>query len=112
MTLRSGRIYILPTSLGSAFGLMLFAMLLGSLNYGNNLGLALTFFLSALGVVAMHACHRNLEALVARAMDADPPFAGKVNQTHIGDDDAFAVRTQLRLNIGLGSSQLYQEPIK
>jgi uncharacterized protein (DUF58 family) len=76
VTLRSGRIYILPTSLGSAFGLMLFAMLLGSLNYGNNLGLALTFFLSALGVVAMHACHRNLEALVARAMDADPPFAG------------------------------------
>ena len=41
-------------------------------------------------------------------LDADPPFAGKVNATHIGDDDAFAVRTQLRLNIGLGSSQLYQ----
>lgn len=45
-------------------------------------------------------------------LDADPPFLGKVNATHIGDDDAFAVRTQLRLNIGLGSSQLYQEPIK
>ena len=45
-------------------------------------------------------------------LDADPPFLGKVNATHIGDDDAFAVRTQLRLNIGLGSSQLYQEPLK
>lgn len=45
-------------------------------------------------------------------LDADPPFLGKVNATHIADDDAFAVRTQLRLNIGLGSSQLYQEPIK
>jgi hypothetical protein len=45
-------------------------------------------------------------------LDADPPFIGKVNQTHIGDDDALAIRTQLRLNIGLGSSQLYQEPIK
>lgn len=76
VTLRRGRIYILPTGLGGAFGLMLFAMLLGSLNYGNNLGLALTFLLGALGVVAMHACHRNLESLVVRAAGADPPFAG------------------------------------
>ncbi|MCJ7597368.1 MAG: hypothetical protein MUO41_01825, partial [Methyloceanibacter sp.] len=45
-------------------------------------------------------------------LDADPPSAGKVNVTHISDDDAFAVRTQLRLNIGLGSQQLYQEPLK
>jgi len=76
VTLLRGRIYILPTGLGSAFGLMLLAMLLGSLNYGNNLGLALTFLLGALGVVAMHACHRNLESLVVRAASADPPFAG------------------------------------
>ena len=45
-------------------------------------------------------------------LDADPPSLGKVNVTHIADDDAFAVRTQLRLNIGLGSSQLYQEPLR
>ena len=83
MTLRRGRIYILPTGLGAAFGLMLFAMLLGSLNYGNNLGLALTFLLAALGVVAMHACHRNLEALVARASSADPPFAGHEAQFRV-----------------------------
>jgi uncharacterized protein (DUF58 family) len=76
VTLRRGRIYILPTGLGGAFGLMLFAMLLGSLNYANNLGLALTFLLAALGVVAMHACHRNLEALIARAAGTEPPFAG------------------------------------
>jgi len=76
VTLRRGRIYILPTGLGAAFGLMLFAMLLGSLNYGNNLGLALTFLLAALGVVAMHACHRNLEALIVRAGSTEPPFAG------------------------------------
>jgi len=77
VTLRRGRIYILPTGLGAAFGVMLFAMLLGSLNYANNLGLALTFLLAALGVVAMHACHRNLERLVARAAGTVPPFAGQ-----------------------------------
>jgi uncharacterized protein (DUF58 family) len=74
--LRRGRIYILPTGLGVAFGLMLFGMLLASLNYANNLGLVLTFLLGALGVAAMHACHRNLEALVVRAAGAEPPFAG------------------------------------
>lgn len=77
VTLRRGRIYILPTGLGVAFGVMLIAMLLGSLNYGNNLGLALTFLLAALGVVAMHACHRNLEQLVARPAGTEPPFAGQ-----------------------------------
>jgi hypothetical protein len=29
-------------------------------------------------------------------------FAGNVNKTHIADDDAFEVRTTLRLNIALG----------
>ncbi len=56
---------------------MLFAMLLGSLNYANNLGLGLTFLLSALGLVAMQACHRNLEALIAREAGNEPPFAGQ-----------------------------------
>lgn len=76
VTLRRGRIYILPTGLGLAFGVMLVAMMLGSLNYANNLGLVLTFCLGALGVVAMHACHRNLEALVVKAAGCEPPFAG------------------------------------
>jgi uncharacterized protein (DUF58 family) len=77
VTLRRGRIYILPTGLGLAFGVMLFAMLLGSLNYANNLGLGLTFLLAALGLVAMQACHRNLEALIAREAGSEPPFAGQ-----------------------------------
>lgn len=76
VTLRRGRIYILPTGLGVAFGVMLFAMLLGSLNYSNNLGLALTFTLAALGFVAMQACHRNLETLVARDAGSESPYAG------------------------------------
>lgn len=30
-------------------------------------------------------------------------FAGGVNKTHISDDDAFEVRTTLRLNVALGA---------
>ena len=77
VTLRRGRIYILPTGLGFAFGMMLFAMLLGSLNYANNLGLGLTFLLASLALVAMQACHRNLETLIASEAGTEPPFAGQ-----------------------------------
>jgi uncharacterized protein (DUF58 family) len=77
VTLHRGRIYILPTRLGSVFALMLFGMLLGSLNYANNLGLGLTFLLASLGLVAMHACHRNLAGVVVRGAGTEPPFAGQ-----------------------------------
>jgi uncharacterized protein (DUF58 family) len=76
VTLKRGRIYILPTGLGLAFGVMLVGMLLGSLNYANNLGLVLTFLLGSLAVAAMHACHRNIEALVVRPAGTEAPFAG------------------------------------
>jgi uncharacterized protein (DUF58 family) len=77
VTFRRGRIYVLPTRLGVAFGLMLFGMLLGSLNYANNLGLGLTFLLASLGLVTMQACHRNLETVIAREAGTEPPFAGQ-----------------------------------
>jgi uncharacterized protein (DUF58 family) len=77
VTLHRGRIYILPTGLGLTFAVMLFSMLLGSLNYANNLGLALTFLLASLGLVAMHACHRNLVGVTVRSAGTEPPFAGQ-----------------------------------
>ena len=74
--LRRGRIYILPTGLGVAFAVMVFAMLMGGMNYGNNLGLALTFLLVSLGLVAMHHCHGTLSGLSLRLVSAEPGFAG------------------------------------
>ncbi|TAK51377.1 MAG: DUF58 domain-containing protein [Gammaproteobacteria bacterium] len=74
--LHRSRIYILPTGLGLAFAAMLLAMLLGALNYGNNLGLGLVFLLAALALVAMQACHRNLESVTVSEAGTEPPFAG------------------------------------
>lgn len=74
--LRRQRIYILPTRLGVAYAAMLFAMLLGGLNYNNNLGLALTFLLAGLGLVAMHHCHGTLAGLRLRLLAAEPAFVG------------------------------------
>ena len=76
ITLHRRRIYILPTRQGMMFGLVVFLMLLGSMNYSNSMGFLMTFFLGALGVVAMHNTHRNLEGLIIRRGRAEAVFAG------------------------------------
>jgi uncharacterized protein (DUF58 family) len=75
--LRPGRVYILPTGIGLLFGLMAFAMLLGSMNYNNNLSFVLTFLLIGIGFVAMHQCQRNLVGLEVAFAGTDPVFAGQ-----------------------------------
>ena len=63
VTLTSRRIYILPTAQGMAFAAMVFLMLIGSMNYNNSVGLAVTFALTAFALVVMHHCHRSLSGL-------------------------------------------------
>ena len=75
-TLRPGRVYILPTGVGFVFGVMAFAMLLGSMNYNNNLSFVLTFLLAGLGFVSMHSCQRNLVSLELAFAGVEPVFAG------------------------------------
>lgn len=74
--LTSRRIYILPTGQGATFGAMIFLMLLGSMNYNNSVGLAVTFALTAFGLVVMHHCHRTLSGLRITLGAARPVFAG------------------------------------
>ncbi len=76
-TLRPGRVYILPTGVGLVFALMAFAMLLGSMNYNNNLSFALTFLLAGIGLVAMHQCQRNLVGLELTFAGTEPVFCGQ-----------------------------------
>jgi uncharacterized protein (DUF58 family) len=75
--LRPGRVYILPTAVGLVFALMTFAMLLGSMNYNNNLSFLLTFMLISIGFVAMHQCQRNLVDLELSFAGTEPVFAGQ-----------------------------------
>jgi len=75
--LTRNRIYILPTRLGLAYAGMLFAMLLGGMNYNNNLGLGLTFLLVSLGFVTMHHCHGTLRGLSLRLLATEPAFVGQ-----------------------------------
>ena len=77
VVLRRGRIYILPTQLGVAYAAMVFAMLVGGLNYGNNLGLAFAFLLAGVGLTAMHHCHGTLEGLALRLHTTESAFVGR-----------------------------------
>jgi uncharacterized protein (DUF58 family) len=77
VVLRRGRIYILPTPLGLAYAAMVFAMLLGGLNYNNNLGLAFAFLLTGVGLVAMHHCHGTLEGLALSLHSTESAFVGR-----------------------------------
>ncbi|MFK7887791.1 MAG: DUF58 domain-containing protein [Gammaproteobacteria bacterium] len=77
VVLTSRRIYILPTAQGIAFGAMIFLMLLGSMNYNNSIGLAVTFALTAFALVVMHHCHRNVSGLRLTLAPAAATFAGQ-----------------------------------
>ena len=81
--LTPGRVYILPTGVGVIYGLMAFAMLLGTMNYNNNLSFVLTFLLAGLGFVAMHQCQRNLVGLEISFAGVEPVHAGQTAQFRI-----------------------------
>ena len=99
--LRRNRIYILPTRSGLAYAAMVFAMLLGGMNYNNNLGLGLAFVLVSLGLVVMHHCHGTLSGLKVRLLEAQPAFVGQdVHFRLLLQNESRLPRPALELAIG------------
>jgi uncharacterized protein (DUF58 family) len=70
------RIYILPTGAGWSFGLLVFAMFVAGMNYGNGLVLLLTFWMTGFALVAMIHTQRGLAAARITRAVAQPAFAG------------------------------------
>ena len=56
LSLIQRRIYILPTQAGMVFGLILFAMLLGAMNYSNSLAFGLTRVATSLIAASIPRC--------------------------------------------------------
>jgi uncharacterized protein (DUF58 family) len=71
------RVYILPTIHGYLFLFILFVMLLGSINYNNNLGFLLVFLLGSITLVSMIHTYRNLLGIAILSVSAKSVFAGK-----------------------------------
>ena len=76
LTLAYRQIYILPTRFGWLIAVLMFAMLMGSLNFNNNLGLFTTFLVSGIGLLSMHIAYRNLDGVRIAAVAASQTFAG------------------------------------
>jgi len=120
--LRPGRVYILPTGIGLIFALMAFAMLLGSMNYNNNLSFVLTFLLAGIGLVSMHQCQRNLVGLELTFAGAEPVFAGqpirfRVAVTNRSKNARYGIRlyngdaNSETLSLAAGESKVFILPI-
>lgn len=71
------RIYILPTYYGFIFALLLIVMLLGAINYNNNMAYILTFLLGSMYILAIIHTYRNLAGLSINSKTPLPVFAGQ-----------------------------------
>ncbi|CAK0742276.1 DUF58 domain-containing protein [Gammaproteobacteria bacterium] len=70
-------VYILPSRDGLLYAALVITMLVGSLNYANAMGLALTFVLTGLGLVTMVHTYRNLVGITVQPGRVEPIFAGQ-----------------------------------
>ena len=103
------RIYIVPTRLGFAFALMLFAMFLGAMNYANNLALGLTFMLGSMGLTAMHYCQRNLAGMKLASAVCEPVFAGQLAKFRIAVENLSPLP---RYDITAGNDHSMAKPVR
>jgi len=78
MLLDRHRIYILPTRTGLVFWVVIFVLLIGSINFALQLGYLLTFTIVSMALVSMYHTHRNLSGLVIRGQGVAPVHAGEV----------------------------------
>ncbi len=76
-TLNRKKIYILPTRHGFLFILVLIGMLLGSINYNNNLGFLLTFLLGGMAFVSILHTFKNLSGIQIISVTTKPVFANE-----------------------------------
>lgn len=75
--------YILPTRFGVIFLLALLLMLIGSINYKNNLGFLLTFLLAAMTLVSIFFTYRNLLHIEIKSHQTTPVFAGEMTNINL-----------------------------
>ena len=75
--LHNRRLYILPTRFGYLYAVMVFVLLLAAINYQNSMAYAMTFMLTALGIISLWQTHRNLLGLSIGLRTPQPVFQGE-----------------------------------
>ena len=70
-------IFVLPTTFGWGFGLMLVFMAVGGLNFNNNMALMLVFLLGTIAQLTTLIAYRNLSGLRIDRIYSEPVFCGE-----------------------------------
>jgi uncharacterized protein (DUF58 family) len=79
-TLEYRYIYILPTAFGFWFAVLLTLMVIGGLNFNNNMTLLITFLVASIAILTMLLAYRNLAGLTVTGVLAQPVFLGETAQ--------------------------------
>lgn len=109
LELERRRLYILPTRAGVGFAALVLVMMIAGLNYSNSLALLLTFLLAGFGLVAMHACHRNLLGLSLLGASAPAVFARSRGRVRIElANPATLARWRLECAIAQGEATRFE----
>ncbi|MEJ8568381.1 DUF58 domain-containing protein [Elongatibacter sediminis] len=77
LTLEYRHVYVMPTVFGAWFGGLLVMLLLGGLNFNNNMALLMGFLLGAIAQITTLLVYRNLVGLTVTTIAAEPVFAGE-----------------------------------
>ncbi len=94
------RIYVLPTRFGSGFGILLFVMLLGALNYGNNPAFLLTCLLGAAAWASLFFGFRSMSGLQVMQLRAREAHAGDTVPVRLMISGGNRMRPSLRIDCG------------
>jgi len=86
------KVFILPTSHGMVYFLVLLLMLAGSVNYMLSLGFVLTFLLAGLGLNGILYTFRNIANLRVYAVRPRPVFAGEQADFRLRVENASSVQ--------------------
>ena len=94
-------IFIIPTAFGFAFGLMLMFMIIGGLNFNNNMVLMLVFTLASIAQLTTVLAYRNLVGLNIESIRSEPVFCGEPAQfrAYLGNNEdraRFAIQAGFR----------------
>ncbi len=77
------RIFVVPSPAGWLLGALLFAMLIGSINYQSSLAYAITFWVAGVHAVALLHSYRNLAGMEIVLESLDPGFVGGFGTVHL-----------------------------
>lgn len=75
-TVQYRHVYVIPSVFGAWFAALLLLLLVGGLNFNNNMALLLGFLLGAVALLTSLLAYRNLVGITLTSIAAEPVFAG------------------------------------